>query len=260
MYNLGMEIKIKSKVLKAVIVFFPLAFTLFMYWLRKTNYPIYEIIGREDHIIEYSQFFFFLLGGILSLLIAFKFRTISTIMFVLFLFAALGLIGIAGEEISWGERIFNISAPDIFHGDTEVPILGQNLQGEMNLHNFEPIHNIVGYLYLITGSYLIFSFPLRKLIEKYFKIKKEIRKLLIFLTPPPLLTLYFFPVVINLFNIERFGIAPQDFEVVEFLFSLGILIFLVLAYLHISYLYPFLKPSPKGKNMSKNINATIGCK
>ncbi len=251
MYNLGMEIKIKHKALKLLIFLFPLAFTLFMYWLRKEHYSTYEIVGREDHIIEYSQFFFFLVGGAFAFLIALKFRAISKLMFFLFLFASLGLIGVAGEEISWGERIFNINAPETFDGDTEIPLLGQNVQGEMNLHNFETIHNVVGYAYLVVGSYLIFAYPLRKIIEKRFSLEKKIREFLVYLTPPPILSLYFLPVIINLLNREDAKLAPQDYEMVEFLFSLGILIFLTLAYLHLNHLYPFLKPNPKGKKIKK---------
>jgi len=47
-----------------------------------------------------------------------------------FLWALFGLtaLGIAGEEVSWGQRMFHYSTPPLFH---EL-----NTQGEVNLHNF----------------------------------------------------------------------------------------------------------------------------
>jgi len=222
-----MYIQIKSKFLNTIILLFPIVFASAMIWLRINHYSTYEIIGREDHIIEYSQFFFFLFGGIVALVIACKFKKICKLMFFLFLFIAFGLIIVAGEEISWGERIFNIESHEIFDGETKIPVLKYNVQGEMNLHNFKPIHNIVGYLYLIVGSYFIFSWIFAK---TFLKSKKILKPYLPFLIPPPLLSLYFLPVAINLFNRQRFGFPPQDYEMVEFLFSLGILIFLLLCY------------------------------
>ena len=240
-----MKISINSKILKTIVLLFPVAFTILMIWLRKNHYSTYEVIGLEDHIIEYSQFFFFLAGGIVAFLIALKFRKISTLMFVLFLFASLGLIGIAGEEISWGERIFNIQAPEIFDGETKIPILEYNVQGEMNLHNFRVIHDITGILYLIAGFYLIFAYPFTKLLQYFFNLSKKAKIYLTFLAPPPILILYFLPVGIYLFDKEKMGFPPQDNEMVEFLLSLGILIFLILVYKTICN--HFLNPSPKVK-------------
>ncbi len=199
-----------------------------MYWLRKNHYPTYEIIGTEDHIIEYSQFFFFLIAGIISIIVSFKFRTVNKAMFAIFLIVSIGLIFVAGEEISWGERIFNIESHEIFDGKTKIPVLKYNVQGEMNLHNFKPIHKAIGYIYLLVGSYFVFSWLVVKLIFKKYHANKKLKSFLSFLIPSPILMTYFLPTAINLFDIEKVGIAPQDYEMVEFLLSLGILIFLVI--------------------------------
>jgi hypothetical protein len=236
-----MYMKSNSKILNILIFSFPLFFISLMVWLRINHYPIYEVIGLEDHIIEYSQFFFFLSGGILSFLIALKFRKSCKLMFILFLCVAFGLIVIAGEEVSWGERIFDIETHEIFDGKTKIPVLKYNVQGEMNLHNFKPIHQAVGYLYLMAGSYFIFAWPLIKILNRYFKIPRKIKTHLPYLIPSPILFFYFLPLIINLVDREQRGLAPQDFEMVEFLFSLGILIFLIFIYNHSSNL------SPKGQ-------------
>jgi len=65
-----------------------------------------------------------------------------------------------GEEISWGQRIFDITTPD---GLREI-----NLQGETNIHNIEFMDTFLGgkYLYLsimmLTTGLLLPVFALSK--------------------------------------------------------------------------------------------------
>jgi hypothetical protein len=236
-----MYIQIKSVPVKIAIFLFPLFFTAIVLWLRFYHFPIYEIIGTEDHIIEYSQFFFFLAGGIVAFLIALKLKKFAKPMFFLFLIISFALIFVAGEEISWGERLLNINAHQIFDGETELPLLEYNVQSEMNIHNFKPIHKMIGTLYLIIGSYFVFSWILIKIIGKFWCINKRIQKILPFFIPPPVLTLYFVPTAINLFDRIKMGFTPQDYEMVEFLLSLGILIFLILCYMHLKKEFKILE-------------------
>jgi hypothetical protein len=50
---------------------------------------------------------------------------------------AAGAVAVAGEEISWGQRIFGITTPDV---------LGAiNAQGEFNLHNIEALDGLPKY-------------------------------------------------------------------------------------------------------------------
>jgi hypothetical protein len=215
-----------------LIIIFPILFGLGMYWLRTTNYSVYEIIGREDHLIEWLQFFLFGVSGIIAFLLALKFKKVSKLMFFMFLIVSLGLIFVAGEEISWGQRIFNIQAPEIFDGEAEIPVLEYNVQSEMNLHNFKTFHNKVGYMYLVIGAYACFAWLLVCIFDKLFGFKKSLRKFLPFFVSPPYLFFYFLPLGINLFPRGEWGTAPQDYEMVEFLFSLGLFICLLLALLY----------------------------
>lgn len=228
-----MYIQIKSVPVKIVVILFPLFFAAIIIWLRFYHFPTYEIIGQEDNIIEYYQFFFFLTGGIIAFLTALRLKEFSRLMFYLFLMISLALIFVAGEEISWGERLFNIDTHQIFDGDTEIPLLENNVQNEMNLHNFKSIHNKIGILYLAIGSYFIFSWILMKMVMNFWSINEKIKNYLPFLIPPPILTSYFIPTAINLLDIEKVALAPQDYEMVELLLSLGLLIFLILCYMHL---------------------------
>jgi hypothetical protein len=217
----------KNRNIKILIAIFPIIFGVAMYWLRVNHYSIYEVIGKEDHIIEWMQFFFFFISGILAIIVAIKTGKVSKFMRIVFIILAIGLIFVAKEEISWGERLFNVSAPEVFDGDSTIPLLGENVQSEMNLHNFRGIHNLVGYAYILIATYAIFSSLLACI---FYKIKKDVdiktKFLVSFVTPPLYLMLYFIPLYINLLDRRALGIAPQDYEMVEFLLSLGTLIFL----------------------------------
>lgn len=219
----------KNKNIKILTAIFPIIFGIFMYWLSINHRSIYETVGREDHVIEWLQFFLFFASGILAIIIAIKIGKVSKLMRIVFIILALGLIFVAMEEISWGERLFNISAPEVFDGDSTVPLLGYNVQSEMNLHNFRTIHDLVGPAYITITTYAIFS---SLLVCMFYKIKKDISKktkfLVSFFTPPVYLALYFMPLYINLLDRRALGIAPQDYEMTEFLLSLGIFIFMVI--------------------------------
>ena len=226
----------KNKYIKILTTIFPIIFGLFMYWLSINHRSIYETIGREDHIIEWMQFFLFFASGILAIIIAIKIGKVSKFMRIVYILLALGLIFVAMEEISWGQRIFNVDAPEVFDGDSTIPLLGYNVQSEMNLHNFRTIHNLVGTAYVIIATYAIFS---SLLVCMFYKIKKDVSKktkfLVSFFTPPVYLALYFMPLYINLLDRRALDIAPQDYEMTEFLLSLGIFIFIIICLKRIKF-------------------------
>ena len=216
------------KTFKILIAIFPILFLLIMLYLRTYHSTFYDIIGKEDNVIEWMQFIFFLSSAILAIFIAVNMGKLSKLMRVIFIIISLGLMFVAFEEISWGERVFNIDAPEIFEEDSDIPILEYNVQSEMNLHNFRPIHNLVGKAYVLIATYSIFAYFISLLFFKYKDISKEDKFYLSFFTPPPYLILYFFPLFINLLDRKALGIRAQDYEMTEFLFSLAVLIFLLI--------------------------------
>ncbi len=93
---------------------------------------------KEDGFFEYGSALWYFLSSILLLVIYFKytegnnfliFRTKRNLFILL-----LGLLFFvaAGEEISWGQRIFNIDTPE--------NIKDINAQGELNIHNLNFFH------------------------------------------------------------------------------------------------------------------------
>lgn len=90
--------------------------------------PLYYALLSEDHLLEWLQF---ALCGLASVSAALALpgllhrRRWLTATVVLLM--ALGCAGLAGEEISWGQRVFGFAGTAGLH----------NRQGEFNLHNVE---------------------------------------------------------------------------------------------------------------------------
>ena len=102
-------------------------------------------IGRkqltsEDGFIENLSAFCFLMASLISFLTFFKSKTIekkyALKMRKNYCFLLLGILFFFcfGEEISWGQRIFNVAATE--------EIKSINAQGETNLHNLNIFHSL----------------------------------------------------------------------------------------------------------------------
>jgi hypothetical protein len=95
-------------------------------------------LAKEDGLFESLTAIFFLLASIFFFILFWKSRSGNNLRFfttkrnifylLLFLVFFLGF----GEEISWGQRIFNLKTPEI--------IKGINMQGEINIHNLNIFH------------------------------------------------------------------------------------------------------------------------
>jgi len=116
---------------------------LSMIFLSQT--PLFSALSREDGVIEYAQFLFFVATSIIWLFIAITTR--NGLVFIKWVSAALflGFLFAAGEEISWGQRIFGFDTPEILHA---------NSQGEANLHNLDSGFFNDLFLY---GSFALFG-------------------------------------------------------------------------------------------------------
>ena len=82
------------------------------------------VFAREDGIVEYSTAIFLFCAG--AALAALAGRCIEYRRWLLVLYALVFVVA-AGEEISWGQRIFGFVSNDFF--------LENNRQGEINFHN-----------------------------------------------------------------------------------------------------------------------------
>jgi len=137
--------------------------------------------AQEDGVIEYATFVFLLC---ISLLQFWRLLTVSKNKAILwklgiFFFGLLFLFG-AGEEISWGQRIFGIESGEFFQG--------KNLQKETNFHNLEiggvKLNKLI-FSQLLTIIMALYLLVMPLLYKKYSSIKKLVDK---FVIPVPQLS------------------------------------------------------------------------
>ena len=93
----------------------------------------FDWLKSEDGPLEWMQFIEYALSSLLAFLIFLRPKKKGFNTFIWLLIAFLSFL-IAGEEISWGERIFGYSIESI----TELSI-----QDETNFHNLPFFHNYV---------------------------------------------------------------------------------------------------------------------
>ena len=94
------------------------------------NESFFREMIKEDGIVEYTTAFLLLIISILLFVKVIKIGKHKSRTWVVFnLLMALTLFFGFGEEISWGQRIFDVSSGDFF--------MQNNRQKETNLHNLE---------------------------------------------------------------------------------------------------------------------------
>ena len=121
----------------------------------------YQSLVKEDGIIEYLTAIFLIS---ISIFLIKKLLEIEDIMCVnnlgIIIFSIIFFFGF-GEEISWGQRIFNIETPTFFAQN--------NLQSETNIHNLMIGGVKLNKLIFTNGLFLIFSFYFLVFPYLYFK-------------------------------------------------------------------------------------------
>lgn len=152
-------------------LFYPTIFILVVYgvYLSRTNLSFYEgIYTREDGFIEWLTVLALFSSSVMCFYRAYILAPFRNRLFtiVLILMGFVFLFGV-GEEISWGQRIFNIKSPHYF--------IVNNSQHEFNLHNLVlagvKINKLIfGLLLGIFVALYIMLFPF--LYRKYPVIKK----------------------------------------------------------------------------------------
>jgi hypothetical protein len=107
----------------------------------------------EDYLVEWLQFFCLFLAGIYFGLTVLKKVGVLRVFYIL---AALCSFFLAMEEISWGQRLFNIETPKA--------LKAINAQNEINIHNLESLQRYrhwylggVGFLGL-ASTFITLSF------------------------------------------------------------------------------------------------------
>lgn len=182
------------------------------YSLMAAKFPLAYIVATyEDLVGEWAQVFLFSATMLLSLKVA-CYRSQYRIFFAVL---ALACFYVVGEEISWGQRIFDISTPEFFKE--------HNLQNETNLHNFltGPINTWTkqilefGIAAGLVGYGLLFPYLLRVRLKVavWFSAKG--------LPAPPL---YLWPFFVASAFLELGLISFNEAEIAEILIPLALAI------------------------------------
>ena len=134
-----------------------------------------EIYTKEDGYAEYGTALFLFCSSVLLIYRFFKLHKFKKPLWKLgILMIALVFLFGTGEEISWGQRIFNVESSEYF--------LENNAQGETNLHNmvvdgkkvnkiiFSQLLTVVLIIYLIITPLLYRKFDIIKNLADTFAV------------------------------------------------------------------------------------------
>ena len=207
------EIKTPFGFILPQVSLFPILYLLFIYGFVYILPYGRDLIGiswfdwlrSEDGPLEWFQFIEYAISSILALLIYVRTKRKKNINSIIWLLIALLSFVIAGEEISWGERITGIGINSI----SDI-----NVQGETNFHNLPFFHN-----YLLDPIFEISCIFLGWFGWRKFKNIKAF--------PSKDLSLYFLFVALFYFYFDLSWASTtqqirNDQEIFEFLLSTGI--------------------------------------
>jgi hypothetical protein len=184
-------------------LYIPLFFLLAMFVCSLYFPKQFLVLIHEDSYLENLQFFGYVISALLSLAAALRLQKNKhhKNLAYIFFFLGLGLFFIAGEEISWGQRLFGIATPE--------DIKEINVQGEITVHNLNIFQYSLPFVYMLAGIYGLFS---RYIVENFLKGLKKY----ILLTPPyifgPLCLLFFVFYYLHMFGLYTFAnvVDPLD--------------------------------------------------
>ena len=143
----------ERKILMGILI----GFAAFGTWLFFYNRPHMDFFCQEDGFVEYSEAFLYLFaGGFFAYMGAHKgFRNLWYWGYALLFF------GVCGEEVSWGQRIYNIATPG--------SLAASNLQGEINLHNIDGLHQHHHLYGLLVCGVIWFVIPMTDRFLPFFR-------------------------------------------------------------------------------------------
>jgi len=165
----------------------------------------FDWFRSEDGPLEWIQFVEYFISSFLAFFIFFKHKKKKSINLMIWLLIALMTFFIAGEEISWGERITGIGIDSISK---------LNVQGETNFHNLPFFHNYLLDPFFELGSVFLGWFGWRRFKNITAFPRKKLSLFFLFVA-----LFYFY------FDISWASTTQQirnDQEIFEVLFSTGI--------------------------------------
>ena len=182
----------------------------------------YKWYTGEDRFAENIQVLLYL-GAFVFAFIVFRqlLKMGERVLSVLYLVALLGLFFLIGEELSWGQRIFNWETPESFQ---EI-----NKQGETTLHNIPEVEAAFKWIQMLVGTYGT-VLPLLLIGVGFFRRNQ---KFFSYIIPHYSLMPFFLPMFAwrfyrNIFEVpaKYYFVVSEFNEVIEFILAAGTFLFM----------------------------------
>lgn len=181
-------------------------FVAWCVWMARQRPDAYAAAMQEDRVIEWMSVVVFAAAGIALLVRAVrKHRPFDALV-------ALFLLFVAGEEMSWGQRLLGLTPPSYF--------LEHNTQQEMNVHNFANIFGGPKWPFVLVLIGFAVLMPVLALSAKGRALLSRIGA-----TPPPLAAVPWFLAAIIFFVWYPFRFTGEWTELLAgsaFLVSVGV--------------------------------------
>ena len=200
----------------------PVAIFLAIKLLAPDTYP--TLITEDSAVERLQALLYFAASALAFSSFATLLKNRLTLTAILYGMLAFGLLLVAIEEMSWGQRVFEIATPAYF--------AAHNTQNEISLHNLDFIQPILHNIYIAAGAYGAFSWVVAALPAS--ETKRNCRHILNYVTTDWFVSSYFFCTAF-MYTLLEYIARPhpggfliwRDQEPAELLFALGF--FLLLA-------------------------------
>jgi len=225
--------------------------SIYLYQASWIDFDLYHSIIGEDSIIEYSTAFFYLIASIFGAFLAVRFLKQKKYLFgISYIILSLGMFFVFGEEISWGQRIFDIPTFGYFQG--------RSLQNENTIHNLRGTF----YYFLLLSKFIGFYGSLSWMLL-LIDIKKFRFILNPYFIPKWYLMSYFMPIMLTVFvfytkypkSVYHALITGEFTEPSEFLLSIGFFLFVFINFFRENSNLNLINSNQLSINFSKKYSA-----
>ncbi len=213
-----------SKYWKVLLFILPLLIVTSLVFIYLRNNQLYRWMIAEDSLIEWVQFVILLMTSFFSLKLSLFWKNKNKFIMTVFISFSLILFFVAGEEISWGQRLLMIETPE--------QLAERNLQEEITVHNIDTLFGLVYRGYMIIGLLGSSLWVVKRVVYSY--LNKSCKLLFDTLVPNWYLFIYF--IIAFIYNFNRIYISKSIGESLieepmEMILMFGIFLFFLENYL-----------------------------
>lgn len=156
--------------------------------LAARSESLYASYAQEDGVIEWATTFGFLAAAVLCARRLRRPRSLPLLEVVVRVGFIAFCVLVAGEEISWGQRLFGFQPPEVF--------LERNFQQELNIHNVLMDEQASGLGFELDSKYLVMAIAIVFGVFGPLLVRLKVFRPVQLIAPPLLLAPAFLAVVV----------------------------------------------------------------